>query len=462
VEHVSVEFGTKLVQLGLLVFISFRILVYLPTLGLYSKGLSHNGTGLNHTVANILAINAMRIGLLVIIALMTAMQLYAIATKRAFLHYRDVEELYLNPASLLEVLSAMESALGIGLLLLWLLLLVCASLAADKWHTHCKRRPLLQISLLVGLSVLLVQEAYRNSYVIVRNSVNNLLIVDDFSQVYPSTVPISAQLFFPSQLGHDYSVIAHAGGGVIRVDAKGQRERLIYTNSYQAVEASISDGKKLIELDLLTTSDGELIAGHDWPRVKALLGYRGISSRYEHDSRPLSFAEFSQLRQHSDIKPLDLVQINQIFKANPELILVTDKTDNFPKLVQGFSFPERLIVECFSLFQCQRAKRYGIVNTALNIHLDNDDIVDYLQRNQVTMVTFRGVNLTDSEAQLPLSLQPLPFRRAKAIYDAKIVSLVYTSGDDLAYLQQHIGVTASTIYTDFFSLTRQTLLDTDG
>jgi glycerophosphoryl diester phosphodiesterase len=427
-QPLALEFGLKLLQLGLLVFILWTLLGYLPRQGLAVKGL--------------------RYGLFSLIALWSAIQLYTIATKLAFGHYSDYEELYLHPTRLLEFGTHLGFASSLGLVLQWLVILVCARFFANKWHAHYQRLPLLTLAVLLGMSVLLAQDAYRNTYVLLRNTLNNLVINDDFTQFYPSVTALPASLFIPSQFGSSYSVIAHAGGGVIRTTADGEPEHLSYSNSLEAVEQSIADGKKFIELDLLTTSDGELIAGHDWPRVKALLGYQGITARNDHDSKALSFAEFSQLRQHSEIKPLDLMQINQIFKAHPELILVTDKTHNFPKLVQGFAFPERLIVECFSLFQCQRANRYGIVNRALNIQLDNADIVDYLQRNQISMVTFRGVEQHNT----------LEYERAKAIFNAGIVTLVYTSGDDLAYLQQHIGVTASAVYTDFFSLTSQTLI----
>jgi glycerophosphoryl diester phosphodiesterase len=424
----GLHFWLKLVQLALLVFIPLSLLAYLPRQGIAVKG--------------------MRYGLVSLIAVLSAIQLYSIESKLAFAHYSDVEELHLNPARLFEFGAHLGVASSLGLVLQWLGILFCAGFFAKRWHAHSKRLPLLKLAVLLGISVLLVQDAYRNTYVLLRNTLNNLVINDDFTQIYPSVAALPASLFTPSQFGSAYSVIAHAGGGMMRTAADGEPEQLSYTNSLEAVEQSIRDGKKLIELDLLTTSDGELIAGHDWPRVKALLKFQGITERQHHDSSPLSFAEFSLLRQQSAIKPLDLAQIDAIFKAHPQLILVTDKTDNFPKLVQGFEFPERLIVECFSLYQCQRANRYGIVNTALNIQLDNADIVDYLQRNRISMVTFRGVEQHNT----------LQFERAKAIHDAGIVSLVYTSGDDLAYLQQHIGLTASAIYTDFFSLTSQTLI----
>jgi glycerophosphoryl diester phosphodiesterase len=427
-QPLALEFGLKLLQLGLLVFILWTLLGYLPRQGLAVKGL--------------------RYGLFSLIALWSAIQLYTIATKLAFGHYSDYEELYLHPTRLLEFGTHLGFASCLGLVLQWLVILLGARFFANKWHAHRKRLPLLTLAVLLGISVLLVQDAYRNTYVLLRNTLNSLVIIDDFTQVYPSVTSLSASLFSSSQVGSAYSVIAHAGGGLLQAGSKGEFKPIRYSNSLEAVEQSIADGKKLIEFDLLTTLDGELVAGHDWPRVKALLKFQGITERQHHDSSPLSFAEFSLLRQQSAIKPLDLAQIDVIFKAHPELILVTDKTDNFPKLVQGFAFPERLIVECFSLYQCQRAKRYGIVNTALNIQLNNPDIVNYLQRNQISMVTFRGVEQHNT----------LEYERAKAIFNAGIVTLVYTSGDDLAYLQQHIGVTASAIYTDFFSLTSQTLI----
>lgn len=53
------------------------------------------------------------------------------------------------------------------------------------------------------------------------------------------------------------SLIAHAGGGIDGVK---------YTNSKEALLQSIDTGYRLIEIDLLVSSDGEILGAHDWER----------------------------------------------------------------------------------------------------------------------------------------------------------------------------------------------------
>ena len=55
-------------------------------------------------------------------------------------------------------------------------------------------------------------------------------------------------------------------------------------------------------------------------------------------------------------------KIIDIFNNNKELILVTDKIQNFKILNQKFEFNDRLIVEVFTLKDYFKAKLFGIKN----------------------------------------------------------------------------------------------------
>ena len=63
--------------------------------------------------------------------------------------------------------------------------------------------------------------------------------------------------FHNNLIKSDYSTsfIAHAGGGI---DGK------TYTNSLEALNNSINNSFKLIELDLLVTDDNKIVAQHDF------------------------------------------------------------------------------------------------------------------------------------------------------------------------------------------------------
>ena len=59
----------------------------------------------------------------------------------------------------------------------------------------------------------------------------------------------------------NYRFIAHAGGGI---------DDLKYTNSLEAVNKSIKDNFKLIELDIRETLDNVFVGVHEWKEFKKI------------------------------------------------------------------------------------------------------------------------------------------------------------------------------------------------
>lgn len=391
----------------------------------------------------------------------------------------DVEELSLGlmraDYQLLMFDALQWGYLIVGAILSGLILFIAPALAAS----FCKRKAtqgsfvssvavsvtkqpltskLVIISGLCALSLFSTTGLYRNSFVIVRTLAENISLPHYGAKLtaYQLAADLQDETLMKS-IGAEtidaFSIIAHASGGLIHTQELGSaalgveskvvgQKGLKYSNSIQALEQSIRDGKKLIEVDLISTTDGVLIGGHDWPRVKGLIGYKGITDRKLHDKSPLSFAEFSNLRAKSVIQPLDMVQLNGLFEQHPELVLVTDKTKEYGKLAEHFTFPQRAIVECFNLYQCLQAQSFGFSHVALNVNLNNPDLVPYLLRNNIKLVTYRG----------PQPEQSLAYSTARALIDSGVIGLAYTSKDDLDYIRGNIGKTASAIYTDYYSL----------
>lgn len=141
--------------------------------------------------------------------------------------------------------------------------------------------------------------------------------------------------------------IAHAGGEI---------DNAIYTNCLEAVELSIKKGYKYIELDLLLTNDNMIIAGHDWAYFNRLTGLDTIG-----DKRP-SHGEAMERKINGNLTPLDAKHIVDIFKRNPDVILVTDKLDNTEMLNQYFSeIKEQMLVESFSINAYFELKDAGFI-----------------------------------------------------------------------------------------------------
>lgn len=125
--------------------------------------------------------------------------------------------------------------------------------------------------------------------------------------------------------------IAHAGGVI-----HGQR----YTNSREAVEASLRKGYRYIELDLLVTRDGRLVAAHDWDTLRSLSGRPDLPL-------PPTLAEVRGLTLRDGLHVLCGGDIAELMRRNPQMILVTDKIRDMALLAREIPLQDRIIVEAF-------------------------------------------------------------------------------------------------------------------
>lgn len=239
--------------------------------------------------------------------------------------------------------------------------------------------------------------------------------------------------------GSAYSVIAHGAGGVQSSSEHYQ------TNSRESMLKSIEDGKKLIEFDFQVTSDGVIVGSHHWEYSKKHSDYQGAI-----DNRPLSLEDFKKLKLNKTLTPIDIFEINEIFRIHPDLILVTDKIVDFELITKQFAWLDRLIVECFSYDECLDAMDYGINNVALNIKIDVSSKllkrkIALLKSMDIKMVTFNAKVINDKIEAM---------NNAKTLIKEGFINLVYTSNDD-KFIKNNIGISASSIYTDTWSLKLQ-------
>ena len=223
--------------------------------------------------------------------------------------------------------------------------------------------------------------------------------------------------------------IAHAGGGF---------KDIAYSNSKEGVIHSIEKGFELIELDLLETSDGFIVAAHDWKTFKSnCTDFRG-----QLDETPITYQEFNKCNYQINsinFTKLNEVNINEIFQENRNLFLITDKIRNYRLLSQKFNFKDRIIPETFTIYGYILAKFYGfdsplfpfkkynlIVEKFLNIELINISYNDFKKNTQ------KVSNL---------------FNNGLSIY-------VYSSNDKF-FIEKHIKKNITGVYTDFWDFNKK-------
>lgn len=124
--------------------------------------------------------------------------------------------------------------------------------------------------------------------------------------------------------------IAHAAG---KVDGH------IYTNSLEAANVNYANGFRLFEFDLTKTSDGHIVASHDWESWKSKTKFKG--------EIPPTLKDFKSYKLHGKYTPLTIEDIKVWFEKHPDAILVTDKIKNPKEVLAKFPYKDRLMIEVF-------------------------------------------------------------------------------------------------------------------
>ena len=147
--------------------------------------------------------------------------------------------------------------------------------------------------------------------------------------------------FYNDELAKQH-LIAHAGGAI---DGK------VYTNSREAIEGSIKAGRKYIEIDLIETSDGEYIAGHDWERINQMTGRQG--------DKPLSKQEFLSSKLYGKYTPMSIEDVAELFEKYPDWVMVVDKIRDLDYLNKHLPYYDRMIVQVFALHNYFKSLQLG-------------------------------------------------------------------------------------------------------
>ncbi len=117
--------------------------------------------------------------------------------------------------------------------------------------------------------------------------------------------------------GFDLPRVAHAGGGIGGAS---------YTNSKEAIVASLDRGFEWVEIDFTWTSDGGLVCLHDWESNFSRLFGRSAEE-------PLSLEAFESERIGKEYTFLTLEDLADMMESDARLKVVTDvKSDNLTAL----------------------------------------------------------------------------------------------------------------------------------
>ncbi len=249
--------------------------------------------------------------------------------------------------------------------------------------------------------------------------------VDDTSASMSLVIPkkiVDHKIYFP-KIVYDFEpsndrYIAHAGGEVNGIKS---------TNTKDALDQNYKKGFRFFELDIIETSDGKLVAAHDWGMWSRFTDYGG--------TLPPTLAEFMKEKIYGDYTTLDMEGINKWFAEHPDATLVTDKVNDPIAFADTFIDKNRLIMELFSVMAVEKASQQGI--NAMISHKSffgiKGDKLNFLTVNNVKYVAVsRRAIAKNKELLLQLKKQGI------RVY---VYHVNFDEGKDEKYVQENeIGI----------------------
>lgn len=206
-------------------------------------------------------------------------------------------------------------------------------------------------------------------------------------------------------------------------EAAGEVNGIKSTNSKDALDQNYKKGFRFFELDIIETSDGHLVAAHDWNMWARFTDYTG--------TLPPTHAQFIKQKIYGDYSTLDMEGINTWFKEHPDATLVTDKVSDPIFFADAFIDKDRLLMELFSVMAVEKASEHGIhamISQEPLLGLKGDKI-NFLNVNNVKYV---GLSRKMIARQIKLIVQ-----LKEAGIKVYVYNVNYDLGKDEVYVQDN-------------------------
>lgn len=122
-----------------------------------------------------------------------------------------------------------------------------------------------------------------------------------------------------------HRMVAHAMGGI---------EGLTYTNTYDAFLVNYDQGFRVFEVDLLLSSEGRLVARHEWGESFTRQLGQEDELAADRQGAVLSYAEFKAAKIQGVYEPLDWDDVLELMEQYPDVYIVTDTKQSSPEEIQ--------------------------------------------------------------------------------------------------------------------------------
>lgn len=224
-------------------------------------------------------------------------------------------------------------------------------------------------------------------------------------------------------------LIAHAGGGI---------GELPYTNSLEALNASVAKGFRFIELDFMRAKNGDFVLLHRKPTD----AMQGKPIAYE--ELPNSAEEFVKTTMVGGLTPMSLITVLDWMQQNPEVYIVADiKKGSIEGLreIKALSKDKgnRFIAQIYHPDQYNEVKALGFENIILTVFMlgkplaiSVEDLGDFCREKDLFALTMPDSWFADDtferlgEIDTPLFLHTTNGYGSAAKYFAAGVQGLYT------------------------------------
>lgn len=207
-------------------------------------------------------------------------------------------------------------------------------------------------------------------------------------------------------------------------------------NSVEAAEDSIRRGFRFIEFDLLVTTDGHLAAAHSWAEMKRMAG-APVSNE------PLSLQEVRALSIPGKFTPATGEDICRLLEQHPQLVLVTDRIQDYELLLKEIPHPQRMIVECTrGKASYVNALKAGVLYPSMSVQTAS--MMKLAYDAGIPIISLKDDNFFST---------PQGIGEVRRLHDKGITILLFNySGSAYwgtpEFIKAHLGKTFSMIYSD--------------
>lgn len=206
-----------------------------------------------------------------------------------------------------------------------------------------------------------------------------------------TAIEVSAAAEDPYAWILDQKLIAHG---------LGQINGIPISNSKEALIQSYASGFRVLEADLIMTSDGVLALRHDNWRFATL-----VDGTFDKIYAPMSLAEFRSQKPASDLTTLTFEELILIMEDYPDLRIITDtkevslenamvQLDQIVEIVNRYdpALFQRITPQFFSEEMYQRIKenQYPFTSYIYTLYQSDDtpeDVVAFMKKEGLTILT---------------------------------------------------------------------------